>query len=40
VLLKHFGGIARIRKASAAEIGALPGIPMHLAQAIKKALET
>jgi len=38
VLLKHFGGIAGIRKASVAEIGALPGIPLSLAQAIKKAL--
>lgn len=37
-LLNHFGGLASIRKASADEIGALPGIPLHLARAIKKAL--
>ncbi|MCP3950807.1 MAG: excinuclease ABC subunit UvrC [Desulfobacterales bacterium] len=39
-LLNRFGGIAGIRKASAAEVGALPDIPSRLAQAIKKALGT
>jgi excinuclease ABC subunit C len=40
VLLNHFGSIAGIQAATVAEIGALPGIPLRLARAIKKALGT
>ena len=40
VLLNHFGSIAGIQAATVAEIGALPGIPLQLAQEIKKALES
>ncbi len=40
MLLNHFGSIAGIQAATVAEIGALPGIPLQLAQEIKKALES
>ncbi len=40
VLLNHFGSIAGIKAATVAEIGALPGIHLQLAQEIKKALES
>ena len=38
LLLKHFGGIKKIRAATAQEISELPGITVSLAQAIKQAL--
>jgi len=39
VLLKHFGSVAAIKKASVAEIAALPGLHTQLARDIKKALD-
>ena len=38
LLLKHFGGIKKIRAATVEEISELPGITVSLAQAIKQAL--
>jgi excinuclease ABC subunit C len=35
ILLKHFGSIESIRAATVEEIAALPGIPHHVAQAVK-----
>jgi excinuclease ABC subunit C len=40
VLLNHFGSVAGIKEATAAEIGALPGFHLLLAQEIKKALKS
>ncbi|MCP4426789.1 MAG: excinuclease ABC subunit UvrC [Chloroflexi bacterium] len=34
-LLKHFGGLEGLRQATAEEIGSVPGIPLHVAEAIK-----
>ena len=39
VLLKHFGSLEVLREASVAEISALPGIPVEVAEAIKAHLE-
>ena len=39
VLLKHFGSLEALREASVAEISALPGIPVEVAEAIKAHLE-
>jgi excinuclease ABC subunit C len=38
-LLKHFGSIQNIRKASVEEIATVPGIPQDVAQNLKSALE-
>jgi excinuclease ABC subunit C len=40
LLLKHFGGIKKIRAATAQEISELPGITVSLAKAIKQALAS
>ncbi len=39
-LLKHFGSIGGIKRASVAKIGALPGMNPRLAQQLKKALKS
>ncbi|MFO7715692.1 excinuclease ABC subunit UvrC [Desulfosarcina sp.] len=39
MLIKHFGGIKKIRAATVDELGALPGINKSMAEAIKKALD-
>jgi excinuclease ABC subunit C len=38
-LLRHFGSVQRLRAAEVAEIAAVPGISMGLAQAIRQALD-
>jgi excinuclease ABC subunit C len=38
VLLSHFGSIEELRKATAEEIGSVPGIPLEVAQALKSQL--
>lgn len=38
VLLRHFGSVARLRRASAAQIAAVPGLGPDLARQIKQAL--
>jgi excinuclease ABC subunit C len=38
MLLKHFGGIKKIRAATVDEISELPGINRSMAEAIKQAL--
>lgn len=38
LLLSHFGSIEELRKATAEEIGSVPGIPLEVAQALKSQL--
>ena len=39
VLLAHFGSLEDLRKATAEEIGSVPGIPLHVAESVKAQLE-
>ncbi len=38
-LLTHFGSLDDLRKATAEEIGSVPGIPLHVAESIKAQLD-
>lgn len=38
-LLKHFGGIRKLRAASAEEIAAVPGVTRDVAEAVAEALR-
>jgi excinuclease ABC subunit C len=35
ILLSHFGSLDDLRKATAEEIGSVPGIPIEVAEAVK-----
>ncbi len=39
LLLAHFGSLEDLRKATAEEIGSVPGIPLHVAESVKAQLE-
>jgi excinuclease ABC subunit C len=39
MLIKHFGGMKKIRAATVDELSALPGINQAMAEAIKRALS-
>ncbi len=39
VLLTHFGSLEDLRRATAEEIGSVPGIPIQVAEAVKAHLD-
>ncbi len=39
MLLAHFGSLEDLRRATAEEIGSVPGIPLHVAESVKAQLE-